>query len=63
MAPHFQRASHYVIVFIPLTVIACRYILRQNAAIRVGTLKGLPINLKVLGIGNGLTVRPSGMPR
>ncbi|KAG5651454.1 hypothetical protein H0H81_008590 [Sphagnurus paluster] len=32
------------------------YILAQNAAIAAGTLQGLPLNLKVLGIGNGLTV-------
>jgi hypothetical protein len=63
MALHLQRASHYVVVFIPLTVSACRYFLQQNAAIRFGTLKGIPINLTVLGIGNGLTVWRSGMPR
>ena len=45
-----------VVEFIPLTKSACRYFLQQNAAIQFGTLKGLPINLKVLGIGNGLTV-------
>ena len=56
MPLHFQRASHYVVVFAPLIVRVCRYFLQQNAAIRFGTLKGLPINLKVLGIGNGLTV-------
>lgn len=33
-----------------------RYILQQNAAIAAGTLSGLPINLKVLGLGDGLTV-------
>ncbi|KAI0271174.1 serine carboxypeptidase [Russula aff. rugulosa BPL654] len=31
------------------------YFLQQNAAIQFGTLKALSINLKVLGIGNGLT--------
>jgi hypothetical protein len=62
MALHLRRASHYVVVFIPLTVCACRHFLQQNAAIRLGTLKGIPINLKVLGIGNGLTVWRSGMP-
>ena len=36
---------------------ACSYFLQQNAAIKFGTVKGVPINLKVLGIGNGLTVR------
>ncbi|KAI0271170.1 serine carboxypeptidase [Russula aff. rugulosa BPL654] len=30
------------------------YFLQKNAAIRLGTQKGIPINLKVLGIGNGL---------
>ncbi|KAI9513319.1 serine carboxypeptidase [Russula earlei] len=31
------------------------YFLRQNAAIQSGTIAGVPINLKVLGIGNGIT--------
>ncbi|KAF9644244.1 alpha/beta-hydrolase [Thelephora ganbajun] len=31
------------------------YFLDQNAAIAAGTLSGIPINLKTLGIGNGLT--------
>ncbi|KAF9644836.1 serine carboxypeptidase [Thelephora ganbajun] len=31
------------------------YFLDQNAAIAAGTLSGIPINLKALGIGNGLT--------
>ncbi|KIP01841.1 hypothetical protein PHLGIDRAFT_131081 [Phlebiopsis gigantea 11061_1 CR5-6] len=31
------------------------YFLQQNAAIAAGTVKGIPINLKVLGVGNGLT--------
>ena len=63
MALHFQRAFHYVVVFIPSTASACRYFLQQNAAIRVGTLRGILINLKVLGIGNGLTVWRPGMSR
>jgi hypothetical protein len=57
MALHLQRASPYVVVFIPLTVSACRYFLQQNAAILEGTVEGLVINLKTLGIGNGITVR------
>ena len=32
------------------------YFLQQNAAITAGTLSGIIINLKTLGIGNGLTV-------
>ena len=32
------------------------YFLQQNAAIKAGTLTGTIINLKTLGIGNGLTV-------
>lgn len=32
------------------------YILTQNAKIAAGTLSGIPINLKVLGVGDGLTV-------
>jgi hypothetical protein len=39
-----------------LTVNDCRYFLQQNAGIKDGTVSGLPINLKVLGIGNGLVV-------
>jgi hypothetical protein len=63
MALHLQRGFHYVVLFMPLTLSACRYFLQQNAAIRFGTLKGITINLKVLGVGNGLTVWRSGMPR
>ena len=33
-----------------------RYILDQNAAIANGTTNGTTINLKFLGIGNGITV-------
>ena len=33
------------------------YILTQNAAIAAGTVSGSHINLKVLGVGDGLTVR------
>lgn len=33
-----------------------RYFLDQDAAIANGTLSGIPINLKVLGIGNGWIV-------
>ena len=49
-ALHLQRASYDVVIFLALTVGACRYFLQQNTAIRVGTLKGIPINLKQLGI-------------
>jgi hypothetical protein len=59
MVLHLQRMSHYVtyvVIFIPLTVSVCRYFLQQNDAIRYGTVKGEIINLKVLGIGDGLTV-------
>ncbi|CAL1708590.1 unnamed protein product [Somion occarium] len=31
------------------------YFLQQNAAIANGTISGIPINLKVLGVGDGLT--------
>lgn len=37
--------------------IFANYFLSQNAAIKGGTVAGLPLNLKTLGIGNGLTVR------
>ncbi len=33
-----------------------RYFLQQNAGIANGTVSGVPINLKVLGVGDGLTV-------
>jgi len=56
MVLHLQRTSHDVVIFSPLTAIVCRYFLRQNDAIRKGTVTGEIINLKVLGIGNGLTV-------
>ena len=36
-----------------------RHILEQNAGIANGTVKGTTINLKFLGIGNGLTVSHS----
>jgi len=32
------------------------HFLRQNAAIDAGLIKGKKVNLRVLGIGNGLTV-------
>ena len=63
LALYLQRASHSPVVFIPLTVGACRYFLQKNAEITFGTLKGIYIKLKVLGIGNGLTVWRSVMPR
>lgn len=56
MVLHLQRTSHDVVIFLPLTVGPCRYFLQQNDAIRYGTVKGDIINLKVLGIGDGLTV-------
>lgn len=33
------------------------YFLSQNAAIDAGTVSGVKLNLKVLGVGDGLTVR------
>ena len=59
MALHLERTSHDMVVFLSLTWSGCRYFLQQNAAIKHGTLKGVNINLKYLGIGNGLTVRLS----
>jgi hypothetical protein len=56
MALYSQRASHHVVVSILLTVSSCRYFLQQNDAIRKGSVTGETINLKILGIGNGLTV-------
>ena len=56
MVLHLQRTSHCVIIFLALTGSVYRYFLQQNDAIRCGTVKGQIINLKVLGIGDGLTV-------
>ena len=56
MVLHLQRTSHYVAIFLPLTVSVCRHFLQQNDAIQNGTVNGENINLKVLGIGDGLTV-------
>ncbi len=38
-----------------------RHFLDQNAAIANGSVSGVPINLKFLGVGDGLTVSPSGV--
>jgi hypothetical protein len=57
MAQYSQRASHDVVVSASLTVSSCRYFLQQNDAIRKGSVTGEIINLKTLGIGNGLIVR------
>jgi hypothetical protein len=57
MVPYLQRASYDMVMFLSSTVGACRYFLQQNDAIRNGTVKGEIINLKVLGMGNPLTVR------
>ena len=46
-----------VVFLLLVTGRTCSYFLRQNAEIQLGTVKGVTINLKVLGIGNGLTVR------
>ncbi len=57
MALHSQRTFHDIIVVVSLTVSSGSYFLQQNDAIRKCTVKGLTINLKVLGIGDGITVR------
>ena len=56
MAQHLERASHIVVIVLLLTVRNCSHFLQQNAAIRYGAVEGVTINLKVLGIGNGVTV-------
>jgi hypothetical protein len=63
MGQYLQSASHNVVIFISLTVKSRRYFLDQNAQIKKGAVKGATINLKALGIGNGLTVWHSGMTR
>lgn len=35
---------------------SCSFFLSQNTAISAGTVTGIPLNLKVLGVGDGLTV-------
>ena len=57
MALYSHRASHYAVVSVLLTVSSCRYFLQQNDATWKGSVKGEIINLKILGIGNGITVR------
>jgi hypothetical protein len=60
---YLQSSSHNMVVFMSLTVMSCRYFLEQNAEIKKNKLKGEIINLKALGIGNGLTVWHSVMIR
>ena len=62
MALYLERTSHDVVIFLPLTWGDYRHFLKQNSAIQQGSVKGATINLKYLGIGNGLTVRASVMP-
>ena len=57
---YLQSVSHDVIISTSLTVRPCRYFLEQNVEIKKGKVKGEIINLKALGIGNGLTVWHSG---
>ena len=63
MALYLERTSYDVVVFFPLTWSDYRHFLKQNSAIQQGSVKGATINLKYLGIGNGLTVQSSVMPR
>ena len=46
---YFRYGGHYGPAF-------ASFFLSQNAAIKAGTVKGTILNLKTLGIGNGLTV-------
>ena len=62
-APTFAACVPLSYYFSPLTPNAYRYFLEKNDAISYGTATGVQINLKVMGIGDGLTVRHSGMPR
>jgi carboxypeptidase C (cathepsin A) len=45
----FSYGGHYGPAF-------AEYFLRQNGEIAAGRVKGIILNLKVLGIGNGMTV-------
>ena len=44
-------------------MVTYRYFLDKNDEIRSGKATGVHINLKVLGVGDGLTVRCSDMSR
>jgi hypothetical protein len=60
MVLRLLRESLYIIqLFRPITVGSYRYFLEKNDAIRGGKATGVHINLKVLGIGDGLTVQCS----
>jgi hypothetical protein len=59
--PTFAACVPLTWYFSPLTASAYSYFLEKNDAIRCGTATGVHINLKVLGIGDGLTVLCSGM--
>ena len=62
MALQLQRQFRYCILQSSarrLTPPFYRHILDQNAGIANGTVNGTVINLKYLGIGNGLTVSHS----
>jgi len=58
MLPHLQRKICFIIThhFWNDSFGDNRFFLAQNSAISAGTVSGLKLNLKVLGIGNGLTV-------
>lgn len=59
MGPHSLRTFRRPRAFSLSRVIeeSISYFLRQNLAILEGKVKGFPLNLQVLGIGDGLTVR------
>ena len=42
--------------FCGILIVFFRHFLDQNAAIANGSISGIPINLKFLGVGDGLTV-------
>lgn len=61
MVPHSPRrfSSWRPTLYLQLIcVLDNSYFLDQNAKIAAGSLAGVPFNLKVLGVGDGLTVSP-----
>jgi hypothetical protein len=59
MVPRLLREWRNLSACLILIPTTRSYFLSQNAAIAAGTISAITLNLKVLGIGDGLTVRHS----
>ena len=57
MVQRLRRESTFFQQYVSMLTSGQSHFLKQNAAIAGGSLTGVPINLKVLGVGNGITVR------